>query len=95
MTLRIEKSEVGVRTVYRISGRIGLDNLADLRAEVDGRSGCALDLMFVTLVDVDGVRFLSSCEDCGMELIHCSPYIREWIARERQSQKQSGETDGQ
>jgi hypothetical protein len=39
----------------------------------------------VTLVDVDGVRFLSDCESRGIELVHCPPYVREWIARERQS----------
>jgi hypothetical protein len=29
------------------------------------------------------VRFLSECEAQGIELLHCSPYIREWISRER------------
>ncbi len=54
--------------------------------EVEGRGeGTVLDMEHVTLVDVDGVRFLSECEAKGIELVHCSPYIREWIARERQS----------
>jgi hypothetical protein len=46
--------------------------------------GTVLDLEHVTLVDVEGVGFLSECEARGIELVHCSPYIREWIARERQ-----------
>jgi hypothetical protein len=42
----------------------------------------ALDLEEVTLVDIDIVQFLARCEAGGMELLHCSPYIREWISRE-------------
>jgi hypothetical protein len=37
----------------------------------------------VTLVDVEVVRFLGMCEANGVELVHCSPYIREWIRREQ------------
>ena len=36
----------------------------------------------MTLVDLDIVQFLARCEARGMELLHCSPYIREWISRE-------------
>ena len=42
-----------------------------------------LDLDEVTLVDVEVVRFLGGCEATGIALLHCSPYIREWIAREQ------------
>jgi len=42
-----------------------------------------LDLDEVTLVDVEVVRFLGGCEAKGMTLLHCPPYIREWIAREQ------------
>ena len=58
----------------------------ELKAEIEGLgSGTVLDMEHVTLVDVEGVRFLSDCEARGIELVHCSPYIREWIARERES----------
>jgi hypothetical protein len=40
-----------------------------------------LDLDEVTLVEV--VRLLGACEAKGIALLHCSPYIREWIAREQ------------
>ncbi len=43
----------------------------------------ALDLEEVTLVDLDVVRFLGGREDEGVELVNCSPYIRDWIFRER------------
>jgi hypothetical protein len=29
------------------------------------------------------VRFLGLCESKGVELAHCSPYIREWVFREQ------------
>jgi hypothetical protein len=28
------------------------------------------------------VRFLSACESEGIQLLNCTAYIREWIARE-------------
>jgi hypothetical protein len=37
----------------------------------------------VTLVDVGVVRFLLVCEESGMELLHCSPYIRQWMVTEK------------
>jgi len=56
----------------------------EFQAEIEGLgAGTVLDLEHVTLVDVEGVRFLGECEGRGIELQHCSPYIREWIARER------------
>ncbi len=86
MTLRIEKYSDAGRAVLRVSGRISSEHLEELRAElVDAKPGTVLDLEHITLVDVEGVRFLADCEARGMELLHCSPYIREWIARERQS----------
>jgi len=48
--------------------------------------GCArkiLDLSQVTLVDLEVLRFLTSCEDEGIELVQCPPYVRERIIRER------------
>ena len=84
MTLRIERTSMGGATVLRLSGRIALEHLVELEAEI-GPSGVGvlLDLEHVTLVDVEGVRFLCDCEARGIEIVHCSPYIREWIARER------------
>jgi hypothetical protein len=48
-----------------------------------------LDLGEVTLVDVEVVRFLSDCENEGVVLVHCPPYVREWILRERAEGAQS------
>jgi hypothetical protein len=43
----------------------------------------ALDLEEVDLVDIDGIRFLNECESAGIAVVGCSPYIREWMLRER------------
>jgi len=84
MMLRIEKSSDGHRTTVRLIGRVAAEHRRDLDGQIEG---CAervvLDLHEVTLVDLDTVHFLAQCEAAGMELRHCSPYIREWISREQ------------
>ena len=42
-----------------------------------------LDLSEVTLVDIAAVRFLMGCENEGIELARCPPYVRQWLRRER------------
>src|SRR5258706_16474976 len=80
MTLRIEKSLEGRKTIFRISGGIASEQLEELKAEMAGKGGAAgLDVEHVTLVDVEGVRFLSDCEGPGNELLHFPLYIRERI----------------
>ncbi len=84
MTLRIEERSDGDRTILRLSGRIQLEQLEELTAHIKRNSpAIVLDLEDVTLVDVAAVRFLSVCEAEGIELLHCAPYIREWMGRER------------
>ena len=86
MTLRIERTSEGGKITLRLSGRIGFEHLPELQSEVEGLgAGTVMDLEHVTLVDLEGIRFLSACEARGLELVHCSPYIREWIARERKN----------
>ncbi len=84
MTLKIEKVSDGRKTVIRLSGRLRSEHLDELKTQIDGdQSRMALDLDGVTLVDVEVVQFLNGCEDGGVELLHCSPYIREWTIREK------------
>ena len=82
--LRIEKDSTGCVARLLLSGRIQSDRIDCIRSVMD--DGCKskmLDLSDVTLVDVEVIHFLIRCEDQGIELAHCPPYIREWIARER------------
>ena len=82
MTLKIEKVSDSRKTVIRLSGRLRSEHLDELKAQLEGDwRRIELDLDGVTLVDVEVVRFLSACEDGGVELLHCWPYIREWMLR--------------
>lgn len=74
--------------VFKLSGRMDAENAAELKtmleSEKDGRS-ITLDLIDVTLVDRDAVKFLERCEADSIKLKNCPPYIREWIRREREA----------
>jgi hypothetical protein len=84
MTLRIERVAAQGRTVVRLIGRVRSECLAEIEAQIESAGPhLALDLEEVTLVDVGAVRFLSACEQSGIELLHCAPYIRHWMASER------------
>jgi hypothetical protein len=82
--LRIEKDSDGCATRLLLSGRIRSDEIPCIQSAMN--DGCArkvLDLSEITLVDIDGVQFLISCEDEGAELSQCPPYIRAWMRCER------------
>ena len=83
MTMKIETSSDGQTVMLRLIGRIESMYLGELQAEVrrHGRP-LVLDLDQVTLVDQRVVRFFVACEAEGIELVHCAPYIREWMSGE-------------
>jgi anti-anti-sigma regulatory factor len=84
MTLKIVRKSDGKRTTLRLSGRIQSANVEEIREQMKGHEETiVLDLEEVTLVDVNVVRFLGMREAEGVELVNCSPYIRDWIFRER------------
>ena len=84
MTFKIERHADGHHTTLRLIGHLQAESLGALQAQLEGHgSRIVLDLDEVTLVDVEVVRFLGLCEAAGIALLHCSPYIREWIAREQ------------
>jgi len=84
MTLMIERVFDGKRTTIRLFGRMGSEHLGGLKSLIEKSSpAVALDLHEITHVDVDAVNFLRECQAAGIELRHCSPYIREWMDREQ------------
>jgi anti-anti-sigma regulatory factor len=84
MTLRIETARGHQRTIVKLIGRIQTEHLSELRAQLDAIGGSiVLDLGEVSLVSVDVVRFLSTCESEGIQLVSCPTYIRKWIDREK------------
>jgi hypothetical protein len=86
MTLRITTGSDGQGTTLRLSGRIRSTDIENIREAMKGKAErIVLDLEEVTLVDLDVVRFLGLSEAEGVELVNCSPYIRDWILKERDS----------
>jgi len=84
MTLRIETLSGRDHTTIRLIGRFQAEHLAEVQNQIVASGPkVTLDLEELTLVDVQVVRFLGACEARGIELLNCSPYISEWIARER------------
>ena len=84
MTVRIEKETHRLKTMIRVSGRLQSRHLDELKAQLEAaQSRIVLDLNGVTLVDVETVRFLNACEQEGVQFLHCWPYIREWMIREK------------
>jgi len=91
--LKIENKSDGHTMILRLSGRIQSAHIGNIREQMDDDSvRIVLDLGEVTLVDVEVVRFLSDCENEGIVLVHCPPYVREWIRRER---AEGAQTDNQ
>jgi len=82
--LRIQRKANG-KVIFALSGRIEAEDIDELRRlfELEDISRkIALDLRDVTLVDRDGIKFLSVCEVDGIQLENCPAYIREWIGQE-------------
>jgi hypothetical protein len=82
--LKIERISTKRRTQIRLSGELRSEQLDQLKDEIE-RAGprIALDLEEVHLVDIEAVRFLNSCVAQGIAVLHDSPFIKEWMSRER------------
>lgn len=92
MTLRIDKIPDGKFTILRLAGELRSSELSELRPFIEGAgANLKLDLQELSMVDVGAVHFLGSCETSGIELVHCPAYVREWMNREAERAKESGE----
>jgi hypothetical protein len=86
MTFRIETAARGRLKVFVLSGRVETQAVAELRRLLGLQTECrdiVLDLKDVSLVSRDAMGFLSRCEAGGVKLENCTPYIREWMEREK------------
>jgi predicted metal-binding protein len=72
--------------VYVLSGRIEKAAIGELRRlfglQTDYRN-IVIDLKDVGVVDREVMCFFMSCEAHGAKLENCTPYIREWMEREK------------
>jgi hypothetical protein len=67
MTLRIEKDSNGQRTTIRFIGRMQREHIKELKAQIKaGGASVTLDLNEVSLVDLDVIRFLATCQAEGI-----------------------------
>ena len=86
MAFRIETAVRGRFSVFTLSGRIAAQAIAELarlfELQTDYRH-IVVDLKDVSLVDREAMRFFASCEADGVKLENCTPYIREWMEREK------------
>jgi len=86
MTFRIETATRGRFTVFILSGRIESQAIAELtrlfKLQMDSRD-IVLDLKDMSLVSRDVMGFLAGCEADGVKLENCTPYLREWMDREK------------
>jgi hypothetical protein len=87
MTFRIETATRGRFTVFTLCGRIEKVAIAELAKLFELQSGyhdIVLDLKDVSVVDRDALHFFAACEADGVTLENCTPYIREWMEREKE-----------
>ena len=89
MTLRVEKVSTRREPGLRLVGRMRANELDAISGHIRAHGATWVDLEEVSLVDVESVRFLVSCEFAGVELQHCPPYVREWMSRETEAGKGS------
>jgi hypothetical protein len=69
-----------------LSGELRCSHLLDLRAEIEQVSQpITLDMDEVDVVDIDGIRLLNECQTQGIQVVNCSPYIREWMFQEKRT----------
>ena len=84
MTLKIDTQTLGDRIVVRLTGNLGVEHLAEVRAQVGAAGGrVAIDVGELALISVEGVRLLNACEDDGVAILNTSPYMSKWMALER------------
>jgi hypothetical protein len=86
MAFRIETAARGRFTVLTLSGRIEREAIAELKRLFESqtdRHDIVLDLKDVGVIDREVMRFFVGCEADGVTLENCTPYIREWMEREK------------
>ena len=87
--LKIQRSANGA-TVIALSGRMEREHIVELekllKAEPPGRR-IVLDLKDLTLAGQSEIDFFAQCEERGVTLANCAPYIREWITNQRNARQ--------
>jgi hypothetical protein len=81
MTLKIAAEHT---TVIRLIGRLRREHLGIVTKQIQSCTGeVTIDLGELALISVEGVRFLNACQDQGIFVANVSPYVTDWMKRER------------
>jgi hypothetical protein len=87
MTLRIERRRSGDTLIVRLIGEFDVEHLDEVKAQInDVRCRVVVDIGELTLISVEGIRFLNACHENGMPIINATGYITEWMTLEGQSE---------
>jgi hypothetical protein len=87
MTLRIERRRSGDNLIVQLIGEFDVEHLDEVKAQVnDVPCPVVVDIGELTLISVEGIRFLNACHDNGMPIINASGYITEWMTLEGRSE---------
>jgi anti-anti-sigma regulatory factor len=87
MTLRIERRRSGDNLIVQLIGEFDVEHLDEVKAQVnDVPCPVVVDIGELTLISVEGIRFLNACHDNGMPIIDASGYITEWMTLEGRSE---------
>jgi hypothetical protein len=90
MTLRIDKHVVGNRAIIHLVGMLRIEHLDELKVQIGTPDRVTvLDVRGVSLISVEGVRFLNRCEASGIAIRNASPYISKWMGLERKFPQKS------
>ena len=84
MTLRIDKTASGDKTVIRLSGKLRREVLDLVTKQIASSVGeVSLDLTQLDSISLEGVRFLNGCEDRGIAIAGAPAYVLTWMKCER------------
>jgi anti-anti-sigma regulatory factor len=87
MTLRIERQRSGDTLIVQLIGEFDVDHLAEVKAQVnDAPCPVVVDIGELTLISVEGIRFLNACRDNGIRIINAPGYVTEWMTLEGRSE---------
>ena len=73
--------------VVQLIGEFDVEHLDEVKAQVgDAPCPVVVDIGELTLISVEGIRFLNACHDSGIPIVNASSYITEWMMLEGRSE---------
>jgi hypothetical protein len=81
--LKIERTLENGRARFHLAGELRCVHIEELRTEIEKiLPRVVVDLAEISVVDIEGVRWLNACQAVGIGVENCTPYIREWMLQE-------------